>query len=113
MQLRQTKSALAYAILFKQDSLKADLNEERLIQLFYNSLKEEVKDMLYDKDRPNTLDKYIAIAIKIDNRQYSRKQQKKGKNRTPQSYQSNNKKKRYHRSTAYRTYTSAIDIDVA
>ena len=69
--------------------------------------------MLYNKDRPNTLDKYIAIAIKIDDRQYSRKQQKKGKNRTPQTYQSNDKKKRHYYSTVYRTHASAIDIDVA
>ena len=79
MQLRQTKSASVYATLFRQDSLKADLNEEGLMQLFYNGLKEEVKDVLYDKDRPDTLDAYIAIAIKIDDRQYSRKQQRKGR----------------------------------
>ena len=60
--------------MFRQDSVRADLNEEGLIQLFYNGLKEEVKDMLYDKDRPDTLDVYIAIAIRIDDRQYLRKQ---------------------------------------
>ncbi len=36
------------------------------MQLFYNGLKEEVKDVFYNRDRPNTLDEYIAIAIKID-----------------------------------------------
>jgi hypothetical protein len=40
------------------------------MQLFYNRLKEEVKDKLYKIDRPNTLDKYIAIAIRVDNRLY-------------------------------------------
>ena len=54
--------------MFRQDSVRADLNEEGLIQLFYNSLKEEVKDVLYDKDRSDTLDVYIAIAIRIDDR---------------------------------------------
>ncbi len=49
------------------------------MQLFYNGLKEEVKDVLYDRDRPDTLDEYIAMAIKIDDRQYSRKQQRKGR----------------------------------
>jgi len=29
---------------------------------------EEVKDILYDKDRPDSLDTYIVIAIKIDDR---------------------------------------------
>ena len=42
--------------------------------MFYNGFKEEVKDVLYDKDRLDTLDAYIAIAIRIDDRQYSRKQ---------------------------------------
>ncbi len=83
------------------------------MQLFYNGLKEEVKDVLYDRDRPDTLDEYIAMAIKIDDRQYSCKQQKKGKNRTLQTYQSNDKKKRYYYSTMYGMYTSAIDVDVA
>jgi hypothetical protein len=67
--------------------MRADLNEEGLIQFFYNGLKDEVKDALYDKDRPDTLDEYIAIAIRpdtldeyiaiairIDDRQYARKQ---------------------------------------
>jgi len=31
MNLRQTKSASAYAVLFRQDSIRADLNEEGLI----------------------------------------------------------------------------------
>ena len=31
MQLRQTKSASAYATMFRQDSVRADLNEEGLI----------------------------------------------------------------------------------
>jgi hypothetical protein len=68
MNLRQTKSASAYTVLFRQDSVRADLNEEGLIQFFYNGLKDEVKDVLYDKDRPDTLDKYIAMAIRIDDR---------------------------------------------
>jgi hypothetical protein len=38
--------------------------------LFYNGLKEEVKDELYKINCPNTLDKYIAIAIRVDDRLY-------------------------------------------
>lgn len=38
------------------------------MQLFYNGLKEEVKDELYKEERPDTIDKYIAIAIRIDDR---------------------------------------------
>ena len=114
MQLRQTKSASAYATMFRQDSMRADLNEEGLMQLFYNGLKEEVKDVLYDKDRPDTLDAYIAMAIRIDDRQYSRKQQRKGKSGPSQAYQANDKKKRHpYRSTAYGTHAGAMDVDAA
>jgi hypothetical protein len=111
MQLRQTKSASAYATLFRQDSLRANLNEEGLIQLFYNGLKEEVKDVLYDKDRPDSLDAYIAIAIKIDNRQYIRKQQRKGRVGPTQAYQANDKRRHHLPSTSYRYHRGPIDVD--
>jgi hypothetical protein len=38
--------------------------------LFYNRLKEEVKDELYKIDRSNSFDKSIGIAIWIDKRLY-------------------------------------------
>jgi hypothetical protein len=38
--------------------------------LFYNGLKEDIKDELYKVDRPNSLDEYIGIAIRIDERLY-------------------------------------------
>jgi hypothetical protein len=41
------------------------------MQLFYNSFKEEVKDKLYWKDRPEIINKYIAIAICINDRLYA------------------------------------------
>ena len=43
------------------------------MQTFYEGLKEEVKDELYKVDRPDSLNEYIAIAIRIDDRQYVRK----------------------------------------
>jgi hypothetical protein len=38
--------------------------------LFYNGLKEDIKDKLYKVGRPNSLNKYIGIAIRIDKRLY-------------------------------------------
>ena len=66
---------------------------------------------MYKVDRPDSLDDYIAIAIKIDDRQYARKQQRKGKDGSPQVYRPNDKKKRHYRSTAYSTHAGAIDVD--
>jgi regulator of sigma D len=41
--LRQTKSAAAYATKFRQDSLRSEINDEGLMQPFYDGLKDEVK----------------------------------------------------------------------
>jgi hypothetical protein len=109
--LSQTKSAAAYATLFRQDALRAEINEEGLMQLFYNGLKEEVKDELYKQDRPETLDEYIAMAIRIDDRQYQRKQQRKGKGGYQQIHKPNDRRKRPYRSTAYGTHSGAMDVD--
>jgi hypothetical protein len=57
--------------------------------LFYNGLKEEVKDELYKVDRPNSLDEYIAKAIWINERLYTCKQQRKGQSGVPQAYKAN------------------------
>ena len=72
VRLRQTKSASAYATIFRQDAIRAEINDEGLMQLFYDGLKENVKDELYKVDRPDTLDEYIAIAIRVDDRQFVR-----------------------------------------
>ena len=48
-----------------------EYSEEGLIQTFYEGLKEEVKDELYKVDRLDSLDEYIAITIRIDDRQYT------------------------------------------
>jgi hypothetical protein len=45
--------------------------------LFYRGLKDGVKDELCMKDRPEELDKYIALAVAIDNRQYMRRSEKR------------------------------------
>jgi hypothetical protein len=70
--LRQTKSASTYATIFRQDAIRAEINDKGLMQLFYDGLKENVKDELYKVDRPDTLDEYITIAIRINNRQFVR-----------------------------------------
>ena len=111
--LYQTKLASIYAIQFCQDSLQASINNEGLIQLFYKGLKEEVKDELYCLDRPTILDKYIEIAIQIDNYLYIQKQQKKNDKRyTFNSGNSNkNGKKKPTTSILSGIYIGPIDIN--
>ncbi|EGO57501.1 hypothetical protein NEUTE1DRAFT_43181, partial [Neurospora tetrasperma FGSC 2508] len=50
------------------DILYNNIDNNRLIQLFYNSLKERIKDELYKEDRPETINIYINITIHIDDR---------------------------------------------
>ena len=111
--LYQTKSASIYTTQFYQDSLQASINDEGLIQLFYKGLKEEVKDELYYLDRPAILDKYIEIAIQIDDRLYIQKQQKKNDRRYTFNSSNSNKngKKKPAISTSSGTYIGPIDID--
>ena len=111
--LYQTKSASTYTMQFQQDSLQAGINDEGLIQLFYKGLKEEVKDELYYLDYPTILDKYIEIAIRIDNWLYIQKQQKKSDRQCTFNSGNSNKngKKKPTTSTSLGTYTGPIDIN--
>lgn len=81
------------------------------MQLFYDSLKEEVKDEVYKMDRPETLNKYIAIMIRVDDRLYARKQQQKGKNGAPHVYKANEKRQRRYRSTAHGTHPRPMEVN--
>ena len=111
--LYQTKLASIYAIQFYQDLLQASINDKGLIQLFYKGLKEEVKDELYCLDCPTILDKYIKIAIQIDNRLYIQKQQKKNNRRYTFNSGNGNKnsKKKPAISTLLGTYIGPIDVN--
>ena len=112
--LRQSKSASAYATLFRQDAIRAGINEDGLMQLFYDGLKEDVKDELYKEDRPGTLDEYIAKAIRIDDRLYARKQQRKGQGKLVVAGVNHaNQGKKRHDSTAYGAHAGPMDVDAA
>jgi len=44
---------------------------------FYQGLKDEVKDELAKQDRPDEFPNYVAIVVRIDNRLYERRIEKK------------------------------------
>lgn len=111
--LRQTRSAADYAAAFKIDSLRSKINDAGLMQFFYNGLKEEVKDELCMKSRPDTIDKYIAMAIRIDDRQFQRRTEKRDNTRGHYgNNRSNDKCKRQYPSTSYSSTTHAGPIEV-
>lgn len=74
--LKQIRSAAAYAIALRRVASKLDWEDEVLMEIFYQGLKDEVKDELYKADRPDTLTEYVTMAVKIDERQYERRREK-------------------------------------
>ena len=74
--LKQTKSCAAHSAKFRQLASKTEWDDEALMEIYYRSLKEEVKDELYRADRPDDLTTYITMAVKIDERQYERRRER-------------------------------------
>lgn len=74
--LRQHKSCAAHSAKFRQLAAKTQWDDDSLMEIYYRSLKEEVKDELYLADRPEDLTTYITMAVKIDERQYERRKER-------------------------------------
>jgi Retrotransposon gag protein/Zinc knuckle len=104
-QLRQKGSASDYAARFRQVTSVLDWKDEPLMSAFFKGLKEEIKDELYREDMPNNFSDYVAMAVRIDNRQYQRRMQKQqGRgtwNPTGRRGQQANQKKRREEPIAY------------
>lgn len=109
--LKQRGSATEYAAKYRQiTSRLEDWDSEPLMAQFYEGLKDEVKDELVKEDRPDELSKYIAMAVRIDNRLYERRMEKRGQKTTmwkpPGNFQrspnqANTSLRRYQPSTMY------------
>lgn len=73
--LRQTGLALVYNREFRRLASKLNLGESALQEYFYDGLRDDVKDELSKMDKPDSFDEYVNMAIKIDNRNYQRRQE--------------------------------------
>lgn len=109
-----------YAVIFKIDNLRSIINDKGLVQLFYNGFKKKVQDKLYKKLRLNTIDNYIAIIIRIDDRQFQRYIKNRVNNQdycNNKGYFNNNrfndKRKRKYLNTSYSgiVYLKPININ--
>jgi hypothetical protein len=120
--LKQKGAASDYAALFRQIASRTGRSDGDLQSSFYRGLKDEVKDELYKEDRPATLAQYIAMAVKIDNRQFERRREKRGQYftnkpvaRTHQTKGFGNKantgKTRQQQTTAYGVHTGPMELD--
>jgi hypothetical protein len=79
--LRQGRSpAVAYASKFKQTAADLSWNDVAFISQFKSGLSEDVKDMLvYQDPLPTTLEDFINLAIRLDNRIYERSRDTRAK----------------------------------
>jgi hypothetical protein len=68
--VKQTGSASDYVAKFRQLASKTGWDDEPLMPYFFNGLKLEVQDKLFEKDLPDTLTEYMNTAVRIDNRLY-------------------------------------------
>lgn len=77
--LKQKGSATRYASEFQQQAVHLEWDDEPLISIFYDGLREDVKDeLMRQPKKPNILSKYIEMVVQIDNRLYDRKREKHG-----------------------------------
>lgn len=117
--LRQKGSVSDYAVKFRQISSHLDWKDEPLMAQFYQGLKEDVKDELVKLDRPDDLSAYVKMAVRIDDRLYERRMERKC--RGPTNYhrptQANTARrvqhKGQHKSTMYGHHSGPMELDAA
>jgi hypothetical protein len=76
--LRKKGPASAYAAEFRRICARINSTDDTKIVMFYQGLKEEVKDEMARHDRPKDFLQYVELAVKLDNRLYERRQEKRG-----------------------------------
>lgn len=113
--LKQTGSAQHYAREFRRIATRIEWDEDSQMELFYDGLRENVKDEIAKEDRPDNFDEFVSKAIKIDNRLYARQLERGGRNNFKPStrrYQPNTGRRRGG-STAYGVHPGPMELDAA
>ncbi|RYP42434.1 hypothetical protein DL768_010343 [Monosporascus sp. mg162] len=114
LQLKQKGPTSKYAVEFRNLMSKAgwvDDKDDTLIDVFYKGLKDDVKDEIIKIERPSAFDKYIAKAVKIDNRQFERRQERRGQFAPRSKFQEANQgRKRLTPSTSYGTQPGLMEL---
>eukprot|EP00122_Pirum_gemmata_P006355 Pgem_evm1s5808 len=80
--IKKTDAATKYTVEFKKWRFRSGYDEAALKNLYYKGLNSDVKDTMAISpvDPPQALNDYQDYCIKIDNRLYKRKKEKKGAN---------------------------------
>ena len=74
--LRQTGSASDFTAKFQQLSVRTQWGDSALTVLFYQALKEQVKDDITRGDQPTDLEDMIDTAVRINNQQFEQELEK-------------------------------------
>ena len=111
MKHQQKGSAATYAAGFRQIISKLDWDDDAYIAQFYQGLKDEIKDEVARMDRPSELADYIELVVRIDNRLYERRMERKGQQPIHKPMITNSGKKRnanqpFQRNDGWRNKTS-------
>ena len=70
--LKQTQSTMVYGLWFKTLTYIIKWDDPAFVSKFNEKLKNRVKDAMVAMDKPESLEKMINIAVKIDDRQHDR-----------------------------------------
>lgn len=77
LNIRQGRRTVAdYSIDFRTLARRSSWNMEALVDVFYHSLADYLKDELVSHDPPSTLDEAIALAVRIDCRIQTRRRER-------------------------------------
>ncbi|KAJ3529051.1 hypothetical protein NM208_g9929 [Fusarium decemcellulare] len=112
--IKQTKSASEMAAEFQQLASKLPWDQDVLMSMFFDALKEPVQAELYKLERPATLVEYIGMAVRIDDYQYSwRTRNSKRNHQGNRPRYDANQTKRRNGNTSYGTESGPMEIGAA
>ena len=78
LSLKQGKRPVSALVSeFQRLAFETKMNADALFPLFYQTLNEDVKDELCKCERPETIDEYYRLAIRIDDRLFERRKEKR------------------------------------
>ena len=109
--LKQTGSASYYYREFNNIATKLEWADSPLVEAFYKGLREDVKDELSKTERTDNLSEFVTQAIKIDNRLYERRMEKKKHGGFMAFGGRANTSRPRHTSTAYGTHPGRMELD--
>ena len=104
--LKQLEPAVEYVAKFQQYANRTQWNEDACKALYWKGLKDRVKDALIQRDRSQIYETMITRSIEINNDQYEKDFEKKGKGSYSQTF---GKSKKFNRQQIF--YSKKMKFD--